>query len=271
MMEVSFIQELPTGLSVALNEQVWKILVDDTVPLLVIQTRNGEAYQTSFTAVDIHQNQVLWQNFTLEESWWLGMAELHAGVLLLYTYPDTQKPQSQGIIAVDVATQQILWQTQKANFSQIIQGQVLTISFEQSTKVYQLLDLKTGEVLEQFREFESLDVLKNENNKAIFPFHYYNEMAYFQTVAIFLKKKFNLQIVQAVDYLEYENFIIISYFHQSTQGLANNLLVLNHQNQVLLHQNIAQQLTGIGLDTFFVFEKQVFFVKHKTHLMSLKL
>jgi hypothetical protein len=270
-MEISFINQLTQGLSTKFEGQVWKILVDEASPVLIVQTRNGESYQTSFTAINTQTNRVLWQDFNLEESWWLGMAGVHAGVLFLYTYPDTQKPQSQGIIAVDVVTQQILWQTQSINFHQIIEGQVLGLSVAQQEKEYYLLELKTGKVLEQFREFDTAKIRKNENNEALFPFHYYNEMAYFQTVAIFLKKKFNLQIVQAVDYLEYENVIIISYFHQSNNGLANNLLVLNHQNQVLLHQNIAQQLTGIGLDTFFVFEKQVFFVKHKTHLQSLKL
>lgn len=270
-MEISFINQLTQGLSTKFEGQVWKILVDEASPVLIVQTRNGESYQTSFAAIDTQTNRVLWQNFNLEENWWLGMAGVHAGVLFLYTYPDTQKPQSQGIIAVDVATQQILWQTQSINFHQFIEGQILGLSVEQQEKEYCLLELKTGKVLEQFREFDATKIRKSENNEALFPFHYYNEMAYFQTVAIFLKKKFNLQIVQAVDYLEYENVIIISYFHQSNNGLANNLLVLNHQNQVLLHQNIAQQLTGIGLDTFFVFEKQVFFVKHKTHLQSLKL
>lgn len=270
-MEISFTNLLPHGVLAEFEGQVWKILVDDVHPLLVVQTRNGEAYQTSFAAIDIQSNQVLWQDFALDESWWLGMAGLHDRVLFLYTYPDTQKPQSQGIIAIDIDTQQVLWQTQKINFYQIEQGQVWGVSMEQNDKKYYLLEPRTGKILNQIREFNSVEIRKNENNRALFPFHYYNEMAYFQTVAIFLKKKFNLQIVQAVDYLEYENVIIISYFHQSTNGLVNNLLVLNHQNQVLLHQNIEQQLTGVGLDTFFVFENQVFFVKHKTRLQSLKL
>ena len=270
-MDISLKNTLTECLSLKFEGKVWKILVDDVEPLLVVQVRDGDTYQTSFAAIDTAQNKVLWQNFTLDENWWLGMSGLAQGVLLLYTYPDAQKPQPRGIIAFDIAHQQLLWQTQELNFYQLDNGQVLATPFGQTDQEYLLLDLRTGEILERFRELNSQFALKNENIQTVFPFHYHNETAYFQTVAVFLKKKFNLQIVQAVDYLEYENFIIISYFYKVGDDLMNNLLVLDLEGQALLHQNIEQQLTGIGLDTFFVFKNQLFFVKHKTRLQSLKL
>lgn len=270
-MNILPISQLNQGFSLEFKGQVWKILIDEVHPLLVMQIRDGETYQTSFAAIDTSENKLLWQDFTLSENWWLGMAGLHQGVLFLYTYPDTQKPEPQGIIAVDIVTQELLWQTQDATFYQVLDNQLIAVSMKQTSRQYLLLAPKTGEILDQFRELEGKFALKNENNPTLFPFHYHNEMAYFQTVAIFLKKKFNLQIVQAVDYLEYESFIIISYFYKKADELINNLLVLDEQNQVLLHQNIGLQLTGISLDTFFVFREQLFFVKHKTHLESLKL
>ena len=270
LMTIPTINLLQEGISFQTEGKIWKIITDHSSSLLVIQVRDGEAYQTSFTAIDTMKSSILWQDYTLDENWWLGMSSLHQGVLLLHTYPDAQKPQPRGIVALDVASKEIIWQNQDLNFYELADDKIVATSSTTSDQFYLTVDIKSGNILERFQEFDKEFTRKNENNSMIFPFHYQNEMAYFQTVAVFLKKKINLQIVQAVDYLEYDNFIIISYFYDDADGLMNNLLVLDQNGEVLLHQNIEKQLIGIGLDTFFVFKNELFFVKHKTLLRSLK-
>ena len=269
-MNITPINRFQEGIQFETQGKIWKIITDSSSPLVIVQIRDGEAYQTSFTAIDTQGQKILWQNFTLEESWWVGMSALQQGILLLHTYPDTQKPQPQGLIALEIASQKVLWQTEEFNFYEVIDNKIVVNSPTTSSDLYLTIDIKAGNVLERFQELPTGLTRKNENKSMIFPFHYQDEMAYFQTVAIFLKKKFNLQIVQAVDYLEYDNFIIISYFYDNAGDLMNNLLVLDHNGQVLFHQNIEKQLTGIGLDTFFVFKNELFFVKHKALLQSLK-
>lgn len=270
-MEISEINHFALGVSWEATGNIWKILTDVSEPLLLVQVRDGGSYQTSFTAIDLARQQVLWENFTVEENWWLGMSVLHQGTLLLYTYPEAQKPQPQGIIALDIATKNVIWQTPDLNFYSLTDHHLVATELRLNPTQYVTLNIRTGKVLERFREFKHKFTLKSENNSTIFPFHYHNETAYFQTVAIFLKKKFNLQIVQAVDYLEYDNFIIISYFYKTNDDLSNNLLIMNQSGEILFHQNLEKQLTGIGLDTFFVFKNQLLFVKHKTLLESLQL
>mgnify|MGYP001049037727 CR=1 FL=1 len=270
MMDITPINHLQEGIGFETQGKIWKIIADQNASLLVVQIRDGEAYQTSFAAIETQKQVVLWKNFTLEENWWVGMSLVHQNVLLLHTYPDTQKPQSQGLIAVDITSQEILWQTEELNFYEAIHDKIVVTSPTTSGDFYLTIDIKTRKVLERFQELPPEFARKNENKSMIFPFHYQDETAYFQTVAIFLKKKFNLQIVQAVDYLEYDNFIIISYFYENAGELMNNLMVLDHNGMALFHQNIEKQLTGIGLDTFFVFKNELFFVKHKALLQSLK-
>ncbi|HAS46511.1 MAG TPA: hypothetical protein DCS93_38875 [Microscillaceae bacterium] len=270
-MNITPINCFQEGIQFATTGKIWKIITDSSMPVIIVQTRDGDAYQTAFTAINIQSQTTLWQDFTLEESWWVGMSLLSQGILLLHTYPDTQKPQPQGLIALEIASREVLWQTEELHFYEVIDNQIVVTSSTTSSNSYLTIDIKTGNVLERFQELPTGLTRKNENKSMIFPFHYQDEMAYFQTVAVFLKKKFNLQIVQAVDYLEYDNFIIISYFYDNAGDLMNNLLVLDQNGQVLFHQNIEKQLTGIGLDTFFVFKNELFFVKHKTLLQSLKL
>ncbi|OJJ17424.1 hypothetical protein BKI52_26490 [marine bacterium AO1-C] len=269
-MDITPINLLPQGVEFKAQGKIWKIIADQSDPLLVVQVRDGDAYQTSFAAIEPQKQAIIWQNFTLEENWWVGMSAMYQRILLLHTYPDTQKPQPQGLIALDVVSQEVLWQTKEFNFYEVVNNKIVVTSSTTSGDFYLTIDIKTGKVLERFQELSTGLTRKNENKSMIFPFHYQDEMAYFQTVAVFLKKKFNLQIVQAVDYLEYDNFIIISYFYDNAGDLMNNLLVLDQNGQVLFHQNIEKQLTGIGLDTFFVFKNELFFVKHKTLLQSLK-
>jgi hypothetical protein len=53
--------------------------------------------------------------------------------------------------------------------------------------------------------------------------------------------------------------------------LANYLIVLTSEGDVLLHEKAAENLKGIGIDTFFLLEGSLFFVKNKCELIRYKL
>jgi hypothetical protein len=73
-----------------------------------------------------------------------------------------------------------------------------------------------------------------------------------------------------IDYLEHDNLIFISCYIQQ-DGLANFLIVLSAQGDVLLHEKTGEALKGIGMDTFFVLEGSLIFVKNKRELFRYKL
>ena len=76
--------------------------------------------------------------------------------------------------------------------------------------------------------------------------------------------------VAAIEYLEYEDLIIVSVFVTET-GLANYLYGLNASGEILLKEKLGEDLKGVGLDTFFIFSGHLIFVKNKNELTSYKI
>ena len=99
------------------------------------------------------------------------------------------------------------------------------------------------------------------------PQQYLADNEYFATVKRFLERKFNLLPVTALEYLEHDSIIFVSFYIQEDE-LANYLLIMSSDGQVLLQEKLDEHLKGIGLDTFFVFSGCVFFVKNKAELVS---
>ncbi len=57
-------------------------------------------------------------------------------------------------------------------------------------------------------------------------------------------------------------------YYVTESGLSNYLVVMDGEGEVLLHEKLAEQLKGIGMETFFVLAGCVFFVKNREDLVS---
>ncbi len=74
-----------------------------------------------------------------------------------------------------------------------------------------------------------------------------------------------------IDYAECKNLLLISYYIYVESELANYLAIFDSQGQVVLHQAMALRVEGLGLDTFFILNNQLIFVKDKTQLQGYEL
>ena len=108
---------------------------------------------------------------------------------------------------------------------------------------------------------------QKKTDAVIRPSLYSEGTSYFNTVKIFLESRLNLLPVVALEYLEYDSKIFISYYTKEND-LANYLLVLSHAGELLLHEKLDESLKGIGQDTFFILSGCVIFVKNKRELIS---
>ena len=55
------------------------------------------------------------------------------------------------------------------------------------------------------------------------------------------------------------------------QELANYLYAFDAGGKLLLEEKLGENLKGVGLDTFFIFSRDLIFVKNKNELKSYKI
>lgn len=115
------------------------------------------------------------------------------------------------------------------------------------------------------------EILKVENfpSKIVTPpLHYLESSEYFNTVSKFLKQKFNISPSKAVDYLETQGVIIISYYIWKEDHLANFLLIMDQDGSIQSHELLADELSTIGIDTFFILGSALFTIRQKAELLK---
>lgn len=241
---------------------IWKTWIEENQEYLLVETRDGEGYQTKLSILDLNKNVWIWDDFILGEEWWLGVASIYKNVVFFYTYEDNERPEPSNLFAIDIFTKKILWKHNQYKFSKIYQG-ILEVYFQDSQSIrYTNLDYLTGKVLDDIKIFE----LQNSEDSTYYPQSFKQDTNYFKTVAEFIKKTQNIEILHLVDYLEHENLVFLSFFFMKNSDLHNNLLILNAKAQILLHENINIG-KKIAFDTFFLSKNYLVFVKNKKKLI----
>lgn len=246
--------------------KIWNTAFDEFSPnnLLAIETRNESTRKVRFSVVNFKKQQIEFEDLNPENTWWLGMIGIFNEKLLLHRYSDFQKPEPLGIIAIDAFTGAVNWRLDEWIFLNC-NGEAIT-AFQindESQPVYESFDLKTGV---KFHKNTAKTPLNTQTE--VFPsVHYTENNEFFPAIFKFLYRLLGIEAQKAVDYSEFQDKIIISYYIYRGNSLNNYLLVTDRKRNILLNDLIAET-DGVGIDTFSVYSKTLLYIKNKNQLVS---
>jgi len=238
---------------------IWNIITAGDEKVLFLEVRNQERRQVSFSSLLYTENKFLWREKKLEEQWWISLSVASRGVVVYTMYLETANPDRKAVIAYRTKDHSLLWWENDFSLQEVRGPQLHGFSTKLSKPL--ALDLLTG------KPIEPQSAAKTTNQADIHPIQYTDDSGHFATVKTFLQGKLNFEPVMSLEYLEHDGLIFISYYRMEN-GLANYLLVVTEEGDVVLHEKLAEQLKGIGLDTFFILDGCVFFVKNRKELVS---
>ena len=241
---------------------IWNTVMVPGKDIVLLEIRSAIEKRVTFSAINRITGDFIWQNIAFDEPWWITLNGASAGVALFTIYTETNNPDRKGIFGYDVAQQKIIWWNNDFSLIMIGENAIKGISSKYGTREI-VLDVING------AEISAGEVVQITDG-VVRPFQYAEDQPYFSTVKTFLASRFNFFPVAALEYLEYESIILISYYSGSEE-LSNDLLILSDDGKMLMHEKIDERLKGIGLDTFFIYEGSVFFVKNKRGLFSYKI
>jgi hypothetical protein len=244
---------------------VWNSLSVPDTDLLVIEVRNEDQREASFSVLNVKENRFEWEHKVFEETWWIGLTAASPDVLLLHLYQSMDNPDKKGLLAWHIHDQKLLWRLDDFTFN-YLDDSYLYGSFTKDGSVIQAIDLYTGEIKENVRP---TSVLK-ENILLQMPFQYVDGNVHFETVKSFLTSRLGVLPIMGVEYLEYAHLIFISY-HVFEESLANYLVVFTDEGELVIQEKLDDQIKGLGLDTFFIGSGSLFFVRNKSELISYRI
>jgi hypothetical protein len=237
---------------------VWSIIAYPPGRVVIVEVRDKAARQVSFWALDYERKEFLWTDQKVEEPWWVNVSGVHKDVILFTLYLDSSNPDKKAVVAYSLHGFRLLWWNNDfsiGTIGDVVQGFTSKLGLKE-----QCLDIRTGNAIEKDSKVESApSILK--------PVQYAEGTEYFETIQRFLADRLNFFAVTSFEYLETSSHILISCYEKQNE-LANYLFVLSLDGDVLLKEILDSPVQGIGLDTFFVIERSLFFVKNKAQLVS---
>lgn len=243
---------------------IWNMVVSPEADALILELRDLQKKQVRFSALDLKSNAFIWLNKVLDEPWWVNLSLVARDVIVFTVYLDTNNPDKKGVVACALKDLTPLWWNN--DFSVAALGESAITGFTSKFGLQQItLDVQTGQKREGSQEIRPIPIRGLQK-----PNQYQEGSQYFETVKTFLLNHLNLKAVSALEYLETDKIIVISGYteNQGAGDLANFLIVLSRQGDVLLKESLSPQVKGIGSDTFFLLGDLLFFVKNKTELVS---
>jgi hypothetical protein len=229
--------------------------------LLLLEVRSPQEKRVSFFALQYQDNVFLWKNFQLEEAWWVSLSAAVADKMIFTIYLETQNPDKKGILVYDIQSTRLAWWNNDFSLTGTSQNTINGYASKWGNREVTLA-IATGEEIQ-----DASSSVQKDPDVILRPVQYSEGTPHFATVKTFLEQKLNLSPVGAFEYLEFDSRIFVSYYVMET-GLANYLLIMDNDGEVLLHEKLAEQLKGIGMETFFVLSGCVFFVKNREDLVS---
>jgi hypothetical protein len=244
---------------------VWNTLSVPDTDLLIIEVRNEDKREATFSVLDIRQNQFRWKDKIFDETWWIGLTAATPDILMLHLYQNTDNPDEKSLLGWHIQDQKLLWKLNDFRFN-YLDDKYLYGCFTNNDMEVLAIDFHTGEIDENVRPTNAL----KENIMLQMPFQYVDGNVHFETVKSFLTSKLKVTPILGVEYLEYERLLFISYLVLE-KSLANYLVVFTDEGELLLHEKLDDQLKGLGLDTFFILSGCLVFVRNKSEMISYRI
>ncbi len=242
---------------------IWNTVFIPHSDILLLEIRNSEHKKVTFSALDVRNGSFLWKDVAFDEPWWISLDAAGEGIALLTIYLETNNPDKKGIFAYDVQQQKIAWWNNDFSLIDASGNLVNGISSKYGTRQV-TLDIHSG------NEVPGAQSKTIPDDPVRRPHQYAADHQYFETVKTFLVSKFNLLPVTALEYLEHDSLIFVS-VNVMESTLTNYLIIISGEGKALLLEKLDEHLKGIGLDTFFIYEGCVFFVRNKRELFSYKI
>ena len=249
-------------------ETIWRILPHPDRDQWVVELRDATRKTVSWALVDLPLKRILWQQSPPATDWWTTLAGFAGNRIFLHNYLFPDIPEATDLLALSSAKGELEWALPGCvfvrdfpDFEQIIvaqkQGEIIQ---------YRLCDSNLGLLKNQILE-KDLPPVVAPNYRT--PVRYETQDIYFDRLSSFLDKIVGVTGTIAVDYLESDPYLVISYYLYESKKTAQYLLVVNRDKQIIYHNQLSDNRPGMSLDTILFKKDRLVFLRNTHELISL--
>lgn len=239
---------------------VWRMEIDESSQTLFLEIRDHADKQVSFSALNLQNGEVYFEGLTTPERWLTGIEAAYGGVLLLHNYQSATGPVHKGLTAIEATTGKALWSNFTLAFDHLsVNGPVVYNAQLQPKKLF-LLDVKTGNTLRGYEPVPDQPL----NNQIISP----ELLPSAEVNSLYLPLSV---YANAVHYISYNRFRIVSLHTLLQEHLEQHLFVFNEEGTLLYHDLLHNAIQKMQPEAFVLHNNQLIYLKNRSGLIVLNL
>lgn len=257
------------------SRQIWRIIPADTEKL-IIEEINKETKEAFFNCLDLKTGRKIFENLQFEEKFWLGIETVYKDVIFFHKFRKPDMPGHNAIIAFDINSKKILWETGNFSFLFIHEEKVYVFIQKFEGRNFYQLDYLTGEIINDLgNDRELIDNAKeefqkkNNYNDYFFPeFYDSSKENYPEIVNIFNNEKEENIISGKIEYINYNNLLLFNYHEASSGNFLKNFfkIVDKDTGKVIFKDVLDKETKTFKPDSFFIKKNQLFLLKGNQEL-----
>ncbi|GAB3538270.1 hypothetical protein GCM10027443_32890 [Pontibacter brevis] len=251
---------------------MWRIRLDSAANLLALEVRDADLLLASFYTLSTSTFTLKLLPLPQAQNWWQGLEDVQDGFLFLHGYGDRRVGQHKGIKAVAAASGEVAWEMPELAFYGFsVEGVIAYPAAAPEAQFEELQrhsgkSLRTGIPQEQAAG-EVANFSHTRFGRAVFPSLYLEGEPYYSELKDFLAAQLDVAAVQALEYAETDTALVLSYYERTVADtLENYVAVFDLEGNLMLKEQLAGGLSGIGSDTFFIFMHDLYFIRNKAIL-----
>ncbi|OGU83272.1 MAG: hypothetical protein A2499_16300 [Stygiobacter sp. RIFOXYC12_FULL_38_8] len=256
------------------DKQVFRILITETDKLL-IETRDTTTKEVSFHCYDLQTGDCVFSNYQLEEKTWLGIEAIYKDVIYFHKFPKPDLPGHKEIIALDIASQKVLWHNNENAFLFAYQDKVYSFTQGFEDRYFLTLDYMSGEQKENLgSDYTLVNSLRAESDIAKdWSCYVYPELnlstadeTTMQTILNFTR---SFSVKGEIEWASINELLMFS-FHakEKDEKLTNRFVALNkNSTKTIMAETLNENVTALLTDSFFVYMDFLFLLKEKNEVV----
>lgn len=257
------------------GRQIWRLLASNT-GRLIIEERDMKTREAFYNCVQIDTGKKLFYDFQLEEKLWLGIEAVDNDIIFFHKFASRDMPDHKGIIAFDIDSQRIIWQTEEYIFDFIKEGKIFCYKNNFDGRIFFVIDSLTGRLIDEpgdnlvevnkLRE-EAFDSKSFESYLFPEPFDL-DDSSFLPMDEIAEQINVEHSIEGKIEFIPFSDIILLN-FHERLNdgGLRNRFMAIDILNKKsILEKDLNANSNAFVPDSFFVKDDLLFLLVEKTML-----
>lgn len=202
---------------------IWKIF-PSSQNIILCETRDIENKITKYHSIDLNTGKFIWQNYFLDNNWWMGVEGVYGDVILFHEYERPDFPIHKSIIAVDLFNHSVLWQLKDVKFVSATVDFVFATSSNIEQQIFYQINIKSGDIIKNL-SYEEMKLITSqiiENNR-------------------------NLHFPDSLDMEEIRKDNIIRYFSNINKNIFKVVDILQSNQLNIIGFSVEQYVNGKAL------------------------